>query len=68
MSSLPLTKLAKRVAKAQKAAIEAKREITEKATKGNLIVAERRESNETAAVAAREAPTPDGPSGDDGDD
>ena len=69
MSSLPLTKLAKRVAKAQKAAVEAKREITEKATKGNLIVAERRKSNETAAVAAREAPTPDGPSdGDDRDD
>ena len=48
---MPLTKRAKQVAKATKAAVEGKRKITEKATKGNSIVAERRQSTEESQAA-----------------
>ena len=47
----PLTKRAKQAAKVTKAAVEAKRKITEKATKGNSIVAERRQSTEESQAA-----------------
>ena len=49
---MPLrTKRAKQAAKARQAAVEAKRKITEKATKGNSIVAERRQSTEESQAA-----------------
>jgi len=48
---MPLTKEAKRNAKARQAAVEATREITENAIKGNLIAAERRQSTEDSQAA-----------------
>ena len=47
----PLTKRAKQAAKATKSSLVAKRKITEKATKGNSIVAERRQSTEESQAA-----------------